>query len=89
MRQLHLVIRGRVQGVGFRSFVQWRARQLGLHGRVRNLPDGSVEIHAEGDEPTLRQLLAIARRGPSSASVREVDESWSDTTSGFTRFDSE
>jgi acylphosphatase len=89
MRQLHLVIRGRVQGVGFRSFVQWRARQLGVHGRVRNLPDGSVELRAEGDEATLRELLAIARRGPSSAAVREVEESWSDATGAFTRFDSE
>ena len=48
MTSVHVLVRGRVQGVGFRSGTQRRASQLGLVGWVRNLPDDTVEIHAEG-----------------------------------------
>ncbi len=87
MRHLHLVIRGRVQGVGFRWFVHRHAEQLGVRGRVRNLPDGSVEVEAEGSETALRDLRILLGRGPSTAEVREVDEAWGEASGRWTRFE--
>ena len=60
--QLHVVVRGRVQGVGFRWFVREAARALGLAGWVRNRPDGSVEVAAEGDAASRGPRCARARR---------------------------
>jgi acylphosphatase len=69
------LVSGRVQGVGFRFFVQNIARHEGLTGRVRNLPDGRVEVVAEGDEASLIRLESALRQGPSHARVDglEVD----------------
>ncbi len=74
MAGLHAVVRGRVQGVGFRWFVRQRARELGVRGWVRNRTDGSVEIHAEGDPPTLARLRASLAAGPPGAHVTAVDD---------------
>jgi len=68
-----MVIRGVVQGVGFRYFILRRATELGLSGDVRNLPDGAVEVRACGDAAGVAQLLELARRGPSSARVDDVE----------------
>lgn len=76
MQSVHLVIRGRVQGVGFRYFVLHRAETLGLHGWVRNRADGSVEVDAEGPRAALEALLESVRRGPQAARVAAVDEAW-------------
>ncbi|MFZ5628764.1 MAG: acylphosphatase [Spirochaetota bacterium] len=62
-------VKGRVQGVGFRQFTAARARELGLVGWVRNLPDGSVEAEAQGSESTLAELESHLRRGPGLARV--------------------
>ena len=70
------IIHGDVQGVGFRWFVVDAARPLGLRGWVRNRPDGSVEVTAEGERPKLETLLSAARRGPRSAQVSMVDVEW-------------
>ena len=67
-------VRGRVQGVGFRWFVLHEARALGLNGFVRNLPDGRVEVLAEGPAGVLDQLGGLLRKGPSSAHVESVTE---------------
>ena len=67
------VITGRVQGVGFRWFTHDTARREGVHGWVRNLADGSVEVIAEGDQPAVDRLEAAVRRGPSSAHVERFD----------------
>jgi acylphosphatase len=67
-------VTGRVQGVGFRRFVEVRARALGLAGWVRNLHDGSVEVIAGGDAAALDALRADLRRGPRGAEVDEVSE---------------
>jgi acylphosphatase len=69
------VVHGRVQGVFFRQKTLERARALGVSGWVRNTPEGTVEIHAEGDPDAVEQLLRFARRGPSGASVDHVDVS--------------
>ncbi len=75
--RLHVIIEGRVQGVGFRFSTIREARRLGLNGWVRNTPDGSVEAELEGLKPALDQMLAWCRQGPAFASVRSVATSWS------------
>jgi acylphosphatase len=66
------LISGRVQGVGFRFFVEARARTEGVHGWVRNLPDGRVEAALEGDEASVDRVEAALWRGPSGAVVDDV-----------------
>lgn len=72
MSRLHVRVSGVVQGVGFRWFVRERARRLGLAGWVRNLPDGSVEVVAEGDRGQLELLMGELRKGPQGARVDAV-----------------
>jgi acylphosphatase len=67
-------VRGRVQGVGFRYFVEQAARGLGIAGWVRNLDDGSVEVYASGTEAQLSDLAGHLRQGPRWAEVRGVDQ---------------
>jgi acylphosphatase len=74
--QLHAVVRGDVQGVGFRYFVVRVARQAGLEGWVRNRPDGAVECLAQGNRRALEDLLEALRRGPGSAEVQQVESDW-------------
>ena len=76
--QVHLVVSGRVQGVFFRASAAQEARGLGLSGWVRNLADGRVELHAEGERRNLTMLLAWAHQGPPAARVEEVAVEWSD-----------
>jgi len=66
------IIRGRVQGVGFRWFVMREAERLKLGGYARNLPDGSVEVVSQGPEEALETLEAHLKRGPSHARVDDV-----------------
>jgi acylphosphatase len=75
-QQLHAIIQGRVQGVSFRYYTQRRADELGVVGWVRNLPDGSVEVTAEGTTEQLEQLLAFLHQGPDAARVTGVDVAW-------------
>lgn len=74
--RLHLVVSGLVQGVFYRQSTADVAGGLGLRGWVRNLPDGRVEVLAEGARPALEALLAACRRGPPAARVAEVEVSW-------------
>jgi acylphosphatase len=71
--RLEAVVRGYVQGVGFRWFVVRRATQLGLRGWTSNEPDGTVRVVAEGTPGALDQLLAALHEGPAGASVENVD----------------
>ena len=80
-------MRGRVQGVNFRSFVATRARFLRLKGRARNLEDGSsVEVVAEGTREALEQLLGYLREGPRSARVEGVEVQWGEPSGRWTDF---
>ena len=84
---LRAVVRGRVQGIGFRDFVYTRARWLRLSGYVRNLPDGrSVEVVAEGPRSDLDQLLEYLREGPRMSRVDGVDVEWGEATGGYRDF---
>ncbi|MGH9411199.1 MAG: acylphosphatase [Vicinamibacterales bacterium] len=67
------VIAGRVQGVGFRMFAEAAAGREGVHGWVRNAPDGSVEALLEGEADSVDRVEAALRRGPASARVERVD----------------
>ena len=68
------IVRGRVQGVGFRWFVDHEARQLGITGWVRNNIDGTVEVFAMGTEQQLAALSSKLHAGPRAARVDEVQE---------------
>ena len=65
-------VRGRVQGVGFRYYVQDHASVEGVHGYVQNLPDGRVEAFVEGEEESVLRVERAIRRGPSGARIEEV-----------------
>ena len=65
-------IRGRVQGVFFRQWTSEQATELGVAGWVRNLSDGSVQAHVEGQQADVEQLIDRMRRGPSHARVDEL-----------------
>ncbi len=69
-------VEGRVQGVGFRLFVRSRALELHLSGSVRNMPNRSVRVEAEGPKRALETLLADLREGPPAARVERVDVEW-------------
>ena len=84
---LRALVRGRVQGVGFRAFVVWRARELSLQGFSRNLSDGlTVEVVAEGPRASLEILLGHLRNGPPLSRVDEVDVTWGEATAGYDGF---
>ncbi|MBK9261157.1 MAG: acylphosphatase [Polyangiaceae bacterium] len=85
-KQVHLLVRGRVQGVYFRASTEREARRLGLVGWVKNCPDGSVEIAAEGSEEALKDLVAWAHRGPSAARVEHVGVEWRGFVGDFVDF---
>jgi acylphosphatase len=88
MTRVHLLVRGRVQGVGFRYFVVRRAGEgLALAGWVRNRPDGSVEIEAEGDRSALEDFVEAVRRGPGGARVTEIETRWSEGNPQYRGFD--
>ena len=73
MKHWNIRVRGKVQGVFFRASTQKKAQELGLQGFVRNEPDGSVYIEAEGDAQALEQLTAWCKTGPERARVEHVE----------------
>lgn len=73
MRIVRLFIRGRVQGVGFRYYVEGEAEVCGLEGWVRNRRDGSVEAVIAGDEKLIEGLINACRRGPPASRVEKID----------------
>ena len=74
--RVRVLIAGRVQGVFFRASAQREARRLGVCGWVKNRNDGAVEILAEGEEQSVRELYGWAQKGPSAARVERVDTRW-------------
>ena len=80
------IVRGRVQGVGFRWFVDYEARQLGLAGWVRNNFDGTVEVLAMGNETQLAELSRKLRQGPRAARVDDVQETPAEPVAGLNTF---
>jgi acylphosphatase len=85
--RVRLVISGRVQGVWFRDSTRRQAVSLGVAGWVRNLPDGNVEMVAEGAEESVRKLVHWCHRGPSAAKVTRVDQTEEAWRGEFNSFD--
>ena len=85
-QRLHVLIEGRVQGVGFRFSTVRVANELGLAGWVRNCVDGRVEAEFEGPEPALKKMLAWCRRGPSFAEVDDVAAAWDSGPAQYSHF---
>jgi len=83
-----VLVRGRVQGVGFRQFAVARARAHGLTGYARNLPEGcSVEVVAEGPRSALDALVDALRSGPVAARVEGIQPTWGPASGGLDPFD--
>lgn len=85
--RMRAIVKGIVQGVGFRYFTVYQAQRIGgITGYVRNLRDGNVEVVAEGEKDKLEQLLALLQKGPRGARVTSVDVFWEQPTGEFTNF---
>ena len=76
MKRFRAIVSGRVQGVGYRASAAHEARRLGAQGWVRNRPDGTVEVDAQGAETVLEAFLVYLRQGPPGARVKLVDVEW-------------
>ena len=77
-QRLHLIVSGRVQGVGFRYFTYITGSNLNLHGWVRNRSNGDVEILAEGPDNILEAFIQLIKKGPEMAHVTDVELEWSE-----------
>lgn len=88
MQRITVLVSGLVQGVGYRYFTRKKAFELGLSGYAENLPDGRVEVVAEGERIHLEHLIHHLRQGPRGAKVARVDVQWSEATGlkGFQTF---
>src|SRR5262245_55191721 len=82
----HILVSGRVQGVGYRAFAHRVATQRGLVGGVRNLDDGRVEVDVEGDRAEIEAFLLELKIGPPAARVSNVDVEWSTASDRFLDF---
>lgn len=79
-QHVHITVKGRVQGVGYRNWTYSQAKLLKLTGWVKNLPSGDVEIAVEGPEGALQSFLTFLKAGPALAKVTSVDAQWSSVT---------
>jgi acylphosphatase len=86
LTSVRATVYGRVQGVFFRYFVARRASELGINGYVRNLPQGTVEVMAEGERKPLERLLGYLREGPPAAKVDKVAVEWGEYTGNYADF---
>lgn len=86
IQRVEIVVTGIVQGVCFRAETRDFAYTIGVGGTVRNLPNGSVEIIAEGDKENLEKLIKYSRKGPSSAQVYNISVKWEKPKKDFSLF---
>jgi acylphosphatase len=82
-----IVVKGLVQGVGFRYFIYRHATNLGLSGFTKNLYDGSVEIEAQGNRSAIEELIKLVKVGPRSAQVTDLKIDWKESPNQYTHFD--
>src|ERR1700679_934894 len=85
-KRVHVIVRGRVTGVFFRAATQREARRLGGTGWVKTRPAEKVEILAEGEEESIREIVSWAHHGPSAARVDDIDVRWRGYTGEFSDF---
>ena len=82
----HIVVKGFVQGIGFRYFVYTNAEKLSLTGYTRNLFNGDVEIEVEGDRSMIEELIKIVKVGPRSAHVSDITIEWTEPKHKYHQF---
>jgi acylphosphatase len=85
-KRIHIIVSGRVQGVFYRLSTKRKAKILNLTGWVKNLPDRTVEIIAEGEEDNLRKLLVWCRKGSLIARVDDMKTEWKEFKGEFEYF---
>ena len=86
-KKAHIIVRGDVQGVGYRAFVHRNARTYGLTGYVRNLPNGDVEVLVEGEERYINLMIDVMRKGPARGIVQDLIISWHEYTGNYRSFE--
>ncbi|MDD5039261.1 MAG: acylphosphatase [Dehalococcoidales bacterium] len=87
LASVRIIVYGRVQQVYFRDFTLRHARELGLAGYVRNLPEGkTVEVQAEGEKEKIARLIDFLKIGPPAAKVDKVETTWSEYTGSYFSF---
>lgn len=87
MGQVHLLISGFVQGIGYRAFVRNQAQKLGIVGWVRNLSDNRVEVVAQSpDKKTLEKFIKICERGPFLSEIKDISIEWQEANEIFSDF---
>lgn len=86
MKRLEATVYGRVQGVFFRDTTRSKAQQRQVTGWVRNEPDGSLRVVAEGDEKALKEIVAFLHEGPRAARVERVETEWKEARNEFSGF---
>lgn len=82
----HIMVSGRVQGVGYRAFAARAASSRGLFGGVRNLGDGRVELEVEGAKAAIEALLQELMEGPPAAHVTQIETEWAEADDRFSTF---
>jgi len=86
VRAKRYLVKGRIQGVGYRYFALDAAARLGIRGYARNLPGGEVEVHAEGEETALNRFKEELQQGPRAARVTEIIEEDNPPSGSYTSF---
>ncbi len=86
MKRVELKIQGQVQGVFFRVFTKLKANEFDLVGWVRNEPDGSVRVVAEGPKEKIEEFIEWCKKGPALAKVKRIDVIWQEATGEFEGF---
>lgn len=84
---VHIIVKGLVQGVGFRYYAVRQASQLSVKGYVRNLYNGDVEIEAEGDRSLIKEFIKQVKIGPRSAQVKDLKIEWTEYQNRFKGFE--
>lgn len=84
---VHIIVKGMVQGVGFRYFTIRKAAELNLTGWVKNLYNGTVEVEAEGERGLIEEFIKDLRAGPPMSSVRDIKIEWLNFENKYTKFD--
>ena len=87
MQVAHILISGFVQGVGYRQFVKRKAREFGLTGFVRNLPDGKVEAIFQGSKENIEKMIVFCKKGPFLSEIKEVQAAWEESKESFETFE--
>ncbi|MCH8004581.1 MAG: acylphosphatase [Nanoarchaeota archaeon] len=87
MKRVNIKVHGYVQGIFFRSNTKKIAESLGLNGYAKNMPDGTVEVVAEGPEDKLKELIEFCKKGPEAAEVSKIDVKFDKASNGFDGFE--